>query len=125
MHLPEWEATVAPPGLVHYGGPVDPQVAIGLARSRAGMETGVTGLSIVDLGSSPGEERPRVMIYSGYAGWGGGQLEAEIEEGSWYVVPAAPDDPFDDPETLWHAVLRRQGGLLSVVSTYPPDPALN
>jgi putative transcriptional regulator len=124
-HLPEWEATVAPPRLVYYGGPVEPQVAIGLARSQTGMDTGVPGLTIVDLGSPPGDETPRVMVYSGYAGWSEGQLEAEIEEGSWYVVSAAPDDPFDDPETLWQTVLRRQGGLLSVVSTYPPDPLLN
>ena len=29
-----------------------------------------------------------VRLFSGYAGWDSGQLEAEIEDGSWYVVPA-------------------------------------
>ncbi len=65
-------------------------------------------------------------LFSGYAGWDSGQLEAEIEEGSWYVVPArAPDPVSADPEGLWRRVLRRQGGALAVVSGYPPDPAMN
>jgi putative transcriptional regulator len=89
------------------------------------MATGVDGLSIVDLVQGPVDGMSRVMIYSGYSGWGSGQLEAEIDEGSWYVVPAQPDDPFDDPGNMWPAVLRRQGGLLAVVSTYPLDPILN
>jgi putative transcriptional regulator len=124
-HLPEWEAHVASPGVIHYGGPVEPQVAIGLARTLEGMATGVDGLSVVDLAQGPSDGAPRAMIYSGYSGWGSGQLEAEIDEGSWYVVPAQPDDPFDDPEGMWPTVLRRQGGLLAVVSTFPPDPILN
>ena len=30
-----------------------------------------------------------------------------------------------DPQRLWQAVLRRQGGELALVSTYPDDPRLN
>ena len=69
----------------------------------------------------------------GYAGWGAGQLEDELAEGAWYVVDArfgtAGDDPGDpftsEPEDLWRAVLRRQGGDLAMVSTYLDDPSLN
>ena len=65
-------------------------------------------------------------MYAGYAGWSAGQLSAEIEEGAWYVVPAEPADAFSaEPARLWPAVLRRQGGELAYVATYPDDPSLN
>ena len=41
-----------------------------------------------------------MRIFAGYAGWGADQLDGEIEEGSWYVVPALPPDVFrEDPPT--------------------------
>jgi putative transcriptional regulator len=123
-HLPEWSDRVPKPGTVNYGGPVEPAVAIGLALSPEGMPTGVPGLSLIDL-TAPGEGPQPVRIYSGYSGWGSEQLETEISVGSWYVVQASPDDPFDDDEGQWRRVLRRQPGFLSVVSTYPDDIELN
>jgi putative transcriptional regulator len=68
----------------------------------------------------------RGRVFVGYAGWSAGQLEAELEEESWLVLPAEPDDLFsDDPEGLWSAVLRRQGGPYALLSLMPPDPSLN
>jgi putative transcriptional regulator len=124
-HIPVWGPVAAKPGTVHFGGPVDPRVAIGLATGHGGEPTGVPGLSIVDLEIEPLEGTSAVRIYSGYAGWGQGQLEAEIAEGSWYVVPASPDDPFDRPDGQWSRVLRRQQGHLALVSTFPDDVDLN
>jgi putative transcriptional regulator len=72
---------------------------------------------------------PRVSgmrIFAGYAGWAAGQLEAEVSEGSWYVVDGEARDAFvDDPASLWRDVLRRQGGGLAYVASFPPDPSLN
>jgi len=124
-HIPMWGPVAAKPGTVHYGGPVDPRVAIGLTSGQVGEPTGVPGLSIVDLAAEPGAGTSAVRVYSGYAGWGQGQLEMEIGEGSWYVVPASPDDPFDRPEGQWSRVLRRQQGHLALVSTFPDDVDLN
>ncbi|MDX1468244.1 MAG: YqgE/AlgH family protein [Acidimicrobiia bacterium] len=124
-HLPDWKDRVTDPGLVNYGGPVDPEVAIGLSLTQDGEDTGVPGLSIVDLSSEPPPKGPSVQIYSGYAGWGAGQLESELASGSWYVVQAAPDDPFAEPTGMWSRVLRRQAGHLAIVSTFPDDPSLN
>ena len=124
-HIPVWGPLAAKPGTVHLGGPVEPSVAIGLATGQGGEPTGVPGLSIVDLEAAPGERTSAVRIYSGYAGWGQGQLETEIAEGSWYVVPASPDDPFDRPEGQWSRILRRQTGHLALVSTFPDDVDLN
>jgi putative transcriptional regulator len=124
-HIPVWGPVAAKPGTVHFGGPVEPRVAIGLATGQGGEPTGIPGLSIVDLEAEPGEGTFAVRIYSGYAGWGQGQLEMEIAEGSWYVVPASPDDPFDRPEGQWSRILRRQNGHLALVSTFPDDVDLN
>ena len=67
-----------------------------------------------------------LRIFTGYAGWGAGQLDAEIEQGAWFVVEALPGDPFaPKPEMLWRSVLRRQGGMMSAVAHYPQDPSLN
>jgi putative transcriptional regulator len=67
-----------------------------------------------------------MRIFAGYAGWGSGQLDDEIAEGSWYVVPSLPLDAFrDDPADLWRDVLRRQPGELAWHSTRPVDPELN
>ncbi len=123
-HLPEW-APLAGDGLVRFGGPVEPEVAIGLAITPDGMETGVPGLSLVDLGEPPRGEGPPLRVYSGYAGWGTGQLEAEIATGSWYVVQAGPDDPFEEADDQWRRVLKRQPGPLALVANFPEDVSLN
>lgn len=124
-HLSEWADLVEEPASVYYGGPVDPEVAIGLGLSGKGMATGVPGLSILDLAEPPDDGGPPVRIYSGYSGWGREQLESEIAGGSWYVVQASPEDPFDADVGQWRRVLRRQPGFLSVVSTFPDDIELN
>lgn len=124
-HLPTWASRVPEPGTVHFGGPVDPAVAIGLCLAGEGMHTGVPGLRLVDLSTHPDDESHPVRVYSGYSGWGSDQLESEIAMGSWYVVQASPDDPFDPFEDQWRRVLRRQPGFLSIVSTFPDDATLN
>ena len=69
---------------------------------------------------------PRFRLFSGYAGWGAGQLEAELEEPSWIVVAAEPDDAFaDDPDELWRTVLHRKGGPFELMVDMPFDPGLN
>ncbi len=97
-------------------------------RSASGRCTGCsacvdldTPVELVD-GSLAG-----LRIFAGYAGWGADQLEAEIEEGSWYVVAGAgrPTCSGVDPTDLWRDVLRRQPGELAWHSTRPADPELN
>jgi putative transcriptional regulator len=83
----------------------------------------------VDLAADPAGMADSIggaRLFSGYAGWDTDQLEVEIDEGSWYVMPAEARDPISaDPEGLWRRILKRQGGALAVVSGFPEDPALN
>ena len=86
-------------------------------------------LGLVDLDAPPqllDGGIASLRVFAGYAGWGPGQVQAEIEEGAWYVLQAEPADAFAaEPERLWQAVLRRAGGTLALVATYPDDPELN
>ena len=48
------------------------------------------------------------QYFLGYSGWAPSQLESEIAEGAWYVVPADSDTVLKaDPSTLWRNLLLR------------------
>lgn len=133
--LPPWQPHVTSPSVLFQGGPVGLDSALGLvglpgdSREPPGVRRISGSLALVDLDAEPAAVVPELSgmrVFAGYAGWGSGQLERELEEGSWYVVASESRDPFTDvPERLWRAVLRRQPGDLALVATYPDDPELN
>jgi len=143
--LPQWHSLATAPAELFTGGPVARNALIGLVRltdrpdaldgdllDRCGWRMLVDAerpVGTVDLSSDPSLIADSIVgarLFSGYAGWDAGQLESEIEEGSWYVVPAEARDPISaDPEGLWRRVLKRQGGAQAVVSGFPEDPAMN
>lgn len=125
-HLPQLDGWTVEPAVVFVGGPVDPTVAIGLEQNPHPDHAipGAPWVGILDL--TDREPAAHCRVFSGYSGWGPGQLEEEITEGAWIIVDPAPDDVFSGtPDGLWSRVLRRQGGRLSMLSTFPPDPSLN
>jgi putative transcriptional regulator len=118
---------------VHMGGPVASQSVIVLAEFD---DPGLSAMVVAgDLGFIPAEPPDtdalaaatrRKRVFAGHAGWGPGQLEAEMDEDSWIVVPAVADDVFsEDPDGLWRDVLRRAGGQHLLMATLPMDPSLN
>lgn len=129
--VPELAALVDPIESIHVGGPVQPSAIVVLADfvdpDRAGA------LVLDSVGFLPTEVDPdelgelrRARVYAGYAGWGPGQLDEELAEGSWIVEPALPEDVFTaEPDELWSDVLRRKGGPFGVLALMPPDPSLN
>lgn len=132
--LPGWAPVVASPHALFEGGPVAQDSALGLAIALGegpadGFQRVWGDVGLVDLDQDPGNlmsDLVGVRIFTGYAGWSEGQLEAEIDEGSWYVVDAVLADLVSpDPTALWRQVLRRQEGELAFVSTYPADPTHN
>lgn len=128
-YLPAWVERLAPPEVVFYGGPVEQTVAIGLGESSsAGVDsTPVPGLGMVKLDEDDDDAMEgRVRVFAGYAGWGPGQLEEEIDEESWIIVPAFARDVFSAvPGELWAEVLSRQGGHVALLASMPLDPELN
>jgi putative transcriptional regulator len=133
--LAEWGDVVAEPEVLFRGGPVSPEGALAVALLREpdavprGLRPVTDRLAIVDLEGEADdidEAVDGVRIFAGYAGWGAGQLEGEIEGGDWYVVPSLPPDAFQsDPSDLWREVMRRQPGGLAWHANRPADPELN
>ncbi|MBB3041097.1 YqgE/AlgH family protein [Nocardioides sp. LMS-CY] len=133
--LDAWTDVVSEPDVLFHGGPVgtDGALAVALLRDADDAPVGFRALEgrlgLVDL-DTPVEliegSLAELRIFAGYAGWGAAQLDGEIAEGSWYVVPAESVDAFRiDTAELWREVLRRQPGELAWHSTRPFDPELN
>jgi putative transcriptional regulator len=64
--------------------------------------------------------------YLGYSGWGPGQLEAEMQTGSWITVPADPTIVFEkEPTRIWADVLLAMGDDYRQYADMPFDPSFN
>jgi len=131
--IARWEPHLSRPSVLFDGGPVAMDALIALARVEHPDDdvwSPVVGdLSSVDLALDPGlvaEGVHSLRVFRGYSGWGAHQLEGELAEGAWMVLPAHADDVFcSEPDSLWRAVLRRQGGRVAWVANAPDDLSSN
>ena len=131
--LPQWQPIAADPAVVFVGGPVQVTAAICLATSDEARVEGwqplFGPLGTLDLERAPDELGVSIQalrVFAGFASWGPGQLEGEIEAGAWFVVDAAPGDALTDvPRKMWHEVLRRQRGALSQLAGFPLELSHN
>jgi len=130
--VPELEALVGEDSLIHIGGPVQPEALIVLAEFRD--RSAAAAIIVADVGFVSADVETDVLVeatrharvFAGYAGWGPGQLEAELDEDAWIVEPPVPGELFpDDPDALWSAVLERKGGRYALLARMPLDPSLN
>jgi putative transcriptional regulator len=134
--LDRWFSLQAPPQCVFEGGPVETGAMIALALTNHPLSEPTEEIAPIagsvasaDLSTDPalvaGIVRS-VRVFRGYAGWGPGQLDAEIDAGAWLVLDADPADMFSDaPAALWRDVLRRQGGRLAWLALAPDDLSAN
>lgn len=134
--LDRWIELQTAPSAVFAGGPVDTNAMIGIANTKLLLDestellTPISGLvASADLTADPAivaAHVDAVRVFRGYAGWGAGQLEAEIAEGAWIVLDSEAGDVFSStPDNLWYDVLRRQPGRLSWLALAPDDLSLN
>jgi len=112
--------------VVQLGGPVSPESVIALGEfeepaQAAQMVVGDLGLVDPD---APDPDLRGLRVYAGYAGWGPGQLEGELDADAWIVDDARAEDPFRE-EDLWPVALARKGGHFALLARMPPDPSLN
>jgi putative transcriptional regulator len=130
--VPDLVPLLADGDLVYVGGPVQQTAVLVLAR----FEDPETAAELVvdDVGFVPGDgdfallagTTRQARAFAGYAGWGPGQLEVELEERSWMVEDAGGVDLLPDNDTdLWGALLREKGGVYRVVALMPEDPSQN
>ena len=141
--LDGWVSAQSEPAQVFSGGPVEPDALIALARVGAEIrrstdddddETSYLAplsgeIASADLAADPAlvvGSITELRVFRGYAGWASGQLEAEIESGSWIILDSETSDVFTaDPDELWRTVLRRQPGRLGWLANVPDDLAWN
>lgn len=120
---------------LHVGGPVPTDALLVLIRgSVPGIE--VTEIAPgVSLSRSP-EVLPRLFaepprpplvpgrLVFGYAGWGPGQLEREMQQGSWLALPAEDDLAFAlQVDDLWRRCFDRLGINPALLSSVPSRPS--
>jgi putative transcriptional regulator len=73
------------------------------------------------------QEKPAAIFFSGYSGWGPGQLESELAGGSWLVLPATCQRVFDAAKAELWSKLATQAALGGRVKPelIPDDPSVN
>jgi putative transcriptional regulator len=129
--VPQLEALVDDDEPVWVGGPVQTDAVLVLGEF---LDPDDAAVPLFDALGFPSLEEPeeivpatiRRRVFAGYAGWGAGQLEAEVANEDWILEPANADDAFTaEPDELWRDVLRRKGGIYELVSRMPEEPELN
>jgi putative transcriptional regulator len=130
--VPQLLPSVAGREPVYLGGPVQPASVVLLAEfadpEPAGMlVVGRIGFPAADTDMEQlAEATTRRRVFAGFAGWGEGQLDAEVDHGDWIAHSALPDDVFTDlPDELWSSLMTRKGGSYALLARMPLDPSVN
>lgn len=105
---------------LHLGGPVDPFRVLLLVRSTGKPEDSLQILEDVFITGSVDalkqllqrkKAKAELRVFAGFAAWGGGQLDAEIQRGDWVVGAGDAAAVFSrQPESLWKTLHERFAG---------------
>ena len=109
--FPDVEALASLDDKVYFGGPVEVDSVSFLVLADAPPEDARKVIEGVYLSTNVellrkllARDKPMegLRIFAGYAGWGPGQLQAEIERGDWKLAPADAHAVFEaKPEHPW------------------------
>jgi len=74
------------------------------------------------IGKNPGS----IRAFIGYAGWGAGQLEAEMRQNAWVIrKPDRAATKLDRLPRLWFDIMSGLGPWFKLLAAAPDDPSLN
>jgi putative transcriptional regulator len=123
------EGQCASEGQVHIGGPCGgPLMALHTAEN-AGQRQVLPGLWFTsdadDLRWLVEHDPPRTRYFVGYAGWAPGQLETELQQSAWHLLPATMDMTTQAPSGVWTQLIGRIMGVPAWPRVIPPDPSVN
>ena len=80
------------------------------ATLRVGEQVGLTATLDILRDIASGQGPKRSLLALGYAGWGPGQLDSEIQSNAWLCVPADEELIFDDQLTdKWERSIEKIG----------------
>lgn len=98
---------------INFGGPTSgPIVAIHQDKTLAegGNEFGIyLAAQAEHLKQLVTASQNPFRLYIGHTSWGPTELEQQIVNGDWHVLPAVPELVFDDESTMWHRAVRTIG----------------
>ena len=121
----------------HFGGPLPgPMVALHRQASLGEVQLSddlyvAAERSVLDrlIAQDDQDDDTTFRLFVGHAGWGPGQLERELRQGSWMLLPADAVEVFAAESELWYQAVRQVGAsvirLVVPESRIPPDPCLN
>jgi putative transcriptional regulator len=106
------------------GGPVEPTRAWILTKRESldpealevmpGVYLSASATLVRKTLESPPDSGVRMVV--GYAGWGAGQLDVELAQGSWLLAPVDSDLIFEtSADSMWEAAIRRLGAEPSML----------
>lgn len=108
----------APDLSVHYGGPVEPGRGFVLHTTdylqdsslKVNETTALTATVEILQALADGKGPEKALLALGYAGWGAGQLDAELQTNGWLIAPADDHIIFGPhAETKWEQALAKIG----------------
>ncbi len=119
-----------------YGGPVETESLHMLHTFTEWAEGGIEvcrdvyyggdTVAIIDALINNQLDLSRIRFFAGYSGWGGGQLEVEMDLDSWLTVPANFDIIFNSPPNeTWKRAVQLLDEKYHPIIHYPLDPQLN
>ncbi len=118
---------------IYLGGPVLLSSLLVLTRTDAAPSDAVkvfgdvhvlTSRTAVDEAFASTLPARRLRFYAGHAGWGPGQLDAELKRGDWFVMPATTDVVFSDtPDDVWERLVERTEGEWTRAPGSAPETA--
>jgi len=113
---------------VYYGGPVEAGQMLLTSlqwRENPSMVAFRAFVAPVDEDSMEGWTRG-LRVFAGYSGWTPGQLESEVTENTWIVIPPTREwIEMKDPAFAWQKVMHATSAILHLLSEEPENPGLN
>jgi|SRR5208337_240638 len=115
---------------VYVGGPVELNSVLALLKTKAKPENAarvfgdvylISNKDVLKATMASGAEASVFHTYVGYAGWGAGQLEHEVELGAWHIMPADSATVFhSDPDSVWPRLIQRTEAQIARRFIYTP-----
>jgi putative transcriptional regulator len=114
---------------VYVGGPVGVQeltlVSFNLRAGEAKMTFHAPG-AFESLTEFKDDELETLRAFVGYAGWTGGQLEFELDQHAWLILPPTKEVlQSQEGEETWLELMRGLGPAYYMLAIAPDDPSLN
>jgi putative AlgH/UPF0301 family transcriptional regulator len=115
---------------VYVGGPVELNSVLALLKTKTKPENAsrvfgdvylISNKDVLKATMASGAEASVFHAYVGYAGWGAGQLEHEVELGAWHIMAADSATVFQaDPDSVWQRMIQRTEAQIARLFTDTP-----